>query len=848
VPARASAVDRHFLTPLTGAPKRGRFAVFDLESKDGPTQAPGFTRIFLAGLYDGSTYRPFFDQSEMPEIDWKYRSFCPGGSVDRFMRSALTDAYRGTSFYAHNGGAFDFLHILPWLVREKVHRDLQISLVPLGGSGLLAIDVWKTNKKWQRWRFVDSVRLIPMALDQAIKSFGKGARKLHGQDGARILNRAGEPFTIAEPEDDPGWIPYNEADCRALFEVLERVHDLVEMLGGEIGLTAPSTAVKTFRRSYLKEPIARDVDTHEFVRRGYFGGRTEWIFDEGHYLYDFDVNSSYPFQMTLDMPAGNAVEWTMGEPPKHWKNSRIGFCEVVVEVPDDIGLPPLPVRADSRYFPDGSGVEGKLIFPTGLLAGVWEWGELENAVAHGCRIIEWKKSIWYDAKPILREFVETLYKYRNQAKCFNCAGSLDGELYCHRCAAPGYDKGLDAFAKLLMNALYGKFAQNPVRTKFYWITDPDMPNGCKPLVDDDPDCQVWIKEEEGDAPFIMPQISARITAQARVLLYKFAMEAKRRVLRQCRRCKSKITCSGYVSIETRRFKLDGVVYGGSGPHGEDESLHNGKGRIEAHSVSCPCGGALETRHGEVYYMDTDSLMTDVMLPTGARLGELKDEIPRYGGFLEGRFYGPKLYRLSVEPEYLALELAVRRRLLEKDPKFLGDLKDELDSRAFDERGAEPVKSKGAEDVRGKGKPFERIKAKGITRENRTRENLETLYQGALDRLAWVANPDNRHADGRLKPKPKELEQAGTIYERRLEKIGTLARLVKRDKKGRIIKKKTEDGRLHPVSAAFERGPLIRTIPKRLHLEGAKRIHQGDGTTKPYHIDMVKGVVRREDWS
>ena len=51
-----------------------------------------------------------------------------------------------------------------------------------------------------------------------------------------------------------------------------------------------------------------------------------------------------------------------------------------------------------------------------------------------------------------------------------------------------------------------------------------------------------------------------------------------------------------------------------------------------------------------------------------------------------------------------------------------------------------------------------------------------------------------------------------------------------------------------MSAAFERGPLIRTVPKRLHLEGAKRIHQGDGTTRPYHIDMVKGVVKREDWS
>lgn len=838
MPARAPNVDRQFLTPLIGAPKRSRFATFDLESKDGPTQAPGFTRIFLAGLYDGEEYRAFFDQSLEPSVDWKYRSYLPGGCVDRLMRTVLTDAYRGRSFYAHNGGAFDFLHILPWLVREKAARDLQVSLVPLGNSGLLAIDVWKTNKKWQRWRFVDSVRLIPMSLEQAGKSFAR-RKKLHDESGQRILDREGKPFTMFAAEDDPGWIPYNGSDCRLLYEVLERVHELVEVLGGEIGLTAPSTAIKTFRRSFLKHPIARDVDTHPFIRESYVGGRTERFFDEGHYLYDDDVNSSYPYQMTLDMPAGNAEWWQNGEPPKHWKASRIGFCEVVVEVPDDIAIPPLPVRADPRHFPEDSGVEGKLVFPTGLLKGIWEWGELENAIACGCRVIEWKKSVWYDAAPLLREFVQTLYKYRNQAKCFGCGAAIGSDFWCPACQAPGYDKGLDAFAKLLMNATYGKFAQNPVRMKLYWVTDPDMPKGCRPIIEDDPDCQVWIREEEGDAPFIMPQISARITAQARVLLHQFAMEAKRRVLRQCLRCHSKITCSGYRSIEPgRRWKLDGVVYGGSGPHGEDEADHNDKGRIGVHSAACPCGGALETRHGEVYYMDTDSIMTDVVLPMSTALGALKDEIPRYGGYLSGRFYGPKLYRLGVEPSYLELERAVRLRMLERDGKFLAELRSEGDEamRAFEEQGHE------------KGKPFKRIKAKGIGRDNRTEENLELLYQGALERLAWVANPDNRHPSGRLKTMPDEVVKAGTIVEKRLEKLGTLARLVKRDKKGRIIKKKDDAGRLHLVSAAFERGPLVRSVPKRLHLEGAKRIYLADGTSRPYHIDMVKGAARRKDWS
>ena len=245
-------------------------------------------------------------------------------------------------------------------------------------------------------------------------------------------------------------------------------------------------------------------------------------------------------------------------------------------------------------------------------------------------------------------------------------------------------------------------------------------------------------------------------------------------------------------------------------------------------------------------MDTDSLMTDVVMPTGGQLGELKDEIPRYGGFIHGRFYGPKLYRLAVEPEYLELEQAVRRRMLEKDAKFMADLEKEgREAIAAFESGLESYKK--ADGTKGR-KAFERIKAKGIGKKNRTRDALETLYDGALKRLAYCADPSNRHPDGRLKKMPEELVEAGTIYENRLEKLGTLARMVKRDKKGRIIKKKGANGQLHSVSAAFERGPLVRSVPKRLHLEGAKRIHLGDGRTKPYHIDMLEGGAKREDWS
>ena len=92
--------------------------------------------------------------------------------------------------------------------------------------------------------------------------------------------------------------------------MLERAHDIVEQeFGGEMGLTAPATAMKTFRRVYLKESIRRDTHTHGFVRLGYFGGRTEWLIPEGRFLSYYDINSSYPDAMTKPMPSTSLASW-----------------------------------------------------------------------------------------------------------------------------------------------------------------------------------------------------------------------------------------------------------------------------------------------------------------------------------------------------------------------------------------------------------------------------------------------------------------------------------------------------------------------------------------------------------
>jgi hypothetical protein len=147
-----------------------------------------------------------------------------------------------------------------------------------------------------------------------------------------------------------------------------------------------------------------------------------------------------------------------------------------------------------------------LLFPAGKLYGIWTWEEVRFALFMGAKVIEWGKSIWFEGKPIFRDFVLELYKYRDKS-------SRD------------YDEGLAVIAKLLMNSLYGKTGQKTKRKRLISIED-NPPIGAKPL-DGTPESPLWVIEEETDACYIMPQLAAYVTAYSRVLLLQYMLQASK---------------------------------------------------------------------------------------------------------------------------------------------------------------------------------------------------------------------------------------------------------------------------------------------------------------------------------
>lgn len=594
----------HLLPLSQGASRRG-FIVYDIESKAADTQDAGFERPFLVGLYagpnvwgsrvQGGKYRlfknEFYSRFQGPR-QWQDAHIFQGGCIDRMMHYVLRElpieiensiertkldgeshgGFTGLTVYAHNGGSFDHLHVLPWL--RKHMDEFEFEVVPVQSS-IQEMQVKRRGDKKALWFFRDSMKLLPMGLEKACKSFGVKGKLDHSLD---LL------------EDHPLWEDYLEQDCRALDEVMVKVHDLVEnRLGGSVGMTAPATSMNLFRRKYLKVSIPRHVhfsdckdadgksDTslastcqgccQNFFRGSYYGGRTELFRMHGEGLRYYDINSSYVAALCEPMPVGSRfmdegkIDWRMLA--KGW----IGFADVEVEIPEDCPVPPLPFKHPN----------GKLMFPAGKFRGTWDVAELlllEHPRVRG-KILKVGRVVWVQAKPIFRDMMLELYSFRDKSR-------------------DDYDDGLSLLAKLLGNGLYGKFGQKKDRVQIVFrrnqaegeccLCGGSVAEGmeiCKKCVGSKPAGDVannvWYRHKDVDAQYIIPQISAHVTALARIRLFEF-----------------------------NQMALD--------------------------------------KGGMLFMNDTDSLITDVEMPTSTELGDLKDEYP-----------GEMLRYIGVQPKVYILE-------------------------------------------------------------------------------------------------------------------------------------------------------------------------------------------------
>lgn len=334
--------------------------------------------------------------------------------------------------------------------------------------------------------FADSMNIFPTSLEKlgVIMGVNKGITPEKFKIGKR--------GKITQKDFD-----YCEQDCRIIYLALDKIFKEI----GCVRTTLASLSMAYFRRKFVKGPIYYKVPAvYEFFN-SYYGGRTECFVLGKTYAQKFDINSMYPYAMKVAKFPDTSKLVIKTDPTLKFLDYCLEFYE---------GLAYVTVKHKKHYFgflPYRH--NNKLCFPVGTFSGCWNFNELRFAIEQGIiEITDVTKIVYAPAvKSIFAEFVDELYNRRKASKS-------------------DFDKYQ---LKLILNSLYGKFAQKKAfDTKYVEnLTSEDIANNPNaeivPFSNDRNDAYI-VTEKESYSYNTIPLFSSYTTSFARVHLLKLMLQ------------------------------------------------------------------------------------------------------------------------------------------------------------------------------------------------------------------------------------------------------------------------------------------------------------------------------------
>ena len=314
----------------------------------------------------------------------------------------------GHTVYAHNAGKFDYLclfgNLFTFFGADHV----------IMAKGRFIQANYENNRRHTVFR--DSLNLFNCSLAKIGKELFN--EKLITPD--KFKNRIRQPVDAQD-------IQYCQQDCKILYDALMQL----KRFTGDIKATTASTAMSVFRQRYLQSNIWIRHEADYYFRQAYYGGRVEaykiGILPQTYY---YDINSLYPYSMTFPLPNPSKL-FIVNKPNTHRLISMLdkyeGMATITVQHKQHrIGF--LPYRLNH-----------KLVFPVGTFTGSYCFPEIRNALNAGviaildCSFIAASKPM---ASPFT-QYVLDFYGMKQQAKGIQREN-----------------------AKLMLNGLYGKFAEH----------------------------------------------------------------------------------------------------------------------------------------------------------------------------------------------------------------------------------------------------------------------------------------------------------------------------------------------------------------------------------------------------
>lgn len=365
-------------------------------------------KTIIIGLYDGKEYHKFN---------------CFKGCIDYIFSKA-----EKSIVYTHNAGKFDYLYYLNECINDF---SLEKIIVINGGIVFNIVkdkhltenekQTGKLTGTIQEIRLRDSYRILKGSLKRLCKSFTPQYKKIEmDYDSA---------YSMPEIEE------YLMYDCISLYEIIKIFEDELKtiMKNPDYSIdrfyTIASLSFNNLITKYLKG-ITRNhmsIPLEDFIRTSYYGGRVEIYKFHGYNLNYYDVNSLYPFVMhNYEYPIGRYFKSSNpSQIALNLEKGHLGFIDCQILYPYNYYCL-LPVRTKDK----------ELMFPYGLINGVYSTPEIKYALSQGAKIHYKKAVFWADKDKIFKDFVNDFYQLKLNSK--------------------GAKKEI---AKIILNSSYGKFAQ-----------------------------------------------------------------------------------------------------------------------------------------------------------------------------------------------------------------------------------------------------------------------------------------------------------------------------------------------------------------------------------------------------
>lgn len=300
------------------------------------------------------------------------------------------------------------------------------------------------------------------------------------------------------PKDEDEWNylrAYNHNDAWISYKFYRYLEDYCIKRNIKLKTTIASTAMDDFKRNFLKYPMKKTlIEDYKRLRLGYYGGRTE-AFCRGNLagkrLKYYDIRSHYPFIMkTCESPDPNTMHY--------FKRGKWRFIEEyegisnVEMICPYMRYPFLPFR-----------VKEKLVFPTGDISGWYAHVEIKKALSFGYKLVSIRDQyVYYKSFFPFKEYVSSHYNSR-------IAYEKEGNM------------SMSYFEKIMLNSLYGKFAERPEREEAISMDELTLEMTQKTSFNGKGDF-VFVKRHLSDdetPAHTNPILSIYVTAWGRIKLY-----------------------------------------------------------------------------------------------------------------------------------------------------------------------------------------------------------------------------------------------------------------------------------------------------------------------------------------